>query len=101
MAWSAKRTCSAWRSASEKMATVPMPISLQAQMIRRAISPRLAIRILRNTLAPRPHQQQRLAELDRLAVGHQLAHHGAGRLGLDLVHQLHGLDVAYQRSRLH
>src|SRR5258708_3086620 len=47
---SAKRTCSESRSTSLCTATVRMPISLQVQIIRHAISPRLAIRILRNGL---------------------------------------------------
>src|SRR5437868_6923326 len=47
---SAKRTCSESRSTSLCTATVRMPISLQVQIIRQAISPRLAIRILRNGL---------------------------------------------------
>src|SRR5208337_2537822 len=48
MASSAKRTCSELRSASLYTATVLMPSSLHAQMTRRAISPRLAMRIFRN-----------------------------------------------------
>src|SRR5216684_1175944 len=47
---SAKRTCSESRSTSLCTATVRMPISLQVQIILHAISPRLAIRILRNGL---------------------------------------------------
>src|SRR5258708_40043145 len=47
---SAKRTCSESRSTSLCTATVRIPISLQVQIIRQAISPRLAIRILRNGL---------------------------------------------------
>src|SRR5258706_12966741 len=47
---SAKRTCSESRSTSLCTATGRMPISLQVQIIRQAISPRLAIRILRNGL---------------------------------------------------
>jgi len=42
MAISAISACMAWRSTSEHTATVPMPNSLQALMIRTAISPRLA-----------------------------------------------------------
>src|SRR5882724_8643641 len=49
---SAKRTCSESRSTSLCTATVPIPISLQVQIIRQAISPRLAIRILRNRRGP-------------------------------------------------
>src|SRR6266446_3152188 len=47
---SAKRTCKESRSTSLCTATVRMPISLQVQIMRQAISPRLAIRILRNGL---------------------------------------------------
>src|ERR671933_1094034 len=45
---SANRTCSDSRSASEYTATVSMPSSRQARMTRSAISPRLAMRTLRN-----------------------------------------------------
>src|SRR5258705_1687689 len=45
---SARRTCMASASAVECTATVAMPSSLQARRMRRAISPRLAIRILSN-----------------------------------------------------
>jgi len=53
---SAKRTWSELRSASEKTATVEIPSSLHASMTRKAISPRLAMRIFRNILGhgPRP-----------------------------------------------
>src|ERR1035438_3183151 len=47
-AWSAKRTASESRSASENTATEGIPSSLQAQMTRKAISPRFAMRILLN-----------------------------------------------------
>src|SRR5260370_42101015 len=47
---SAKRTCRESRSTSLCTATVRIPIYLQVQIIRQAISPRLAIRILRNGL---------------------------------------------------
>src|SRR4051812_16806327 len=45
---SASRTCMASASAVECTATVGMPSSLHARSTRRAISPRLAIRILSN-----------------------------------------------------
>src|SRR5438874_12498270 len=45
---SARRTCMASASAVECTATVAMPSSLHARRMRRAISPRLAIRILSN-----------------------------------------------------
>jgi len=45
---SAMRTCSEVRSASEYTATLAIPISRRVRITRTAISPRLAIRILRN-----------------------------------------------------
>src|SRR5260221_12834702 len=45
---SARRTCMASASAVECTATVAIPSSLHARRTRRAISPRLAIRILSN-----------------------------------------------------
>ena len=48
----ARRTYMAAASAVECTATVAMPSSLQARRMRRAISPRLAIRILSNMLCP-------------------------------------------------
>ena len=49
---SAISTCNALRSASEKTATVLMPIFFAELMTRHAISPRFAIRILSNTCKP-------------------------------------------------
>src|SRR3569623_1399145 len=74
-----------------------MPSSLQAWMMRRAISPRLAIRIFLNIAPPalaRLDGEERLAELDRLGVlGVDLGDHPVD-VRLDLVHQLHRLDDA-------
>src|SRR4030067_71256 len=68
---SARRTCMASASAVECTATVATPSSLQARSMRRAISPRVAIRILSN-IAPR---------LGRTIGG---AHHRRGhRAGMD------------------
>src|SRR6185436_985187 len=53
---SASATCRASRSASEYTATVRMPMSRAAVMTRQAISPRLAMRILRNTLLLLPRR---------------------------------------------
>src|SRR5215216_2550022 len=50
IASSAYLTCSAFLSASEYTATIWIPSSLQARIMRMAISPRLAIRILLNIL---------------------------------------------------
>src|SRR3954465_15865216 len=92
---SASRTCMALASAVECTATVAIPSSLQARRMRRAISPRLAMRILSNIFPHRANGEERkangktagircspfaysilrlfnnderLAELDRLAV---------------------------------
>src|ERR1017187_10098957 len=82
--------------------------------MRSAISPRLAIRIFLNIVAevsdrlpaasnPAPFaavsirsfdDEQRLAELDRLAVLTQNFADDPGRVGLDLVHDFHGFDDA-------
>src|SRR5690349_22637135 len=85
-------------SASECTTTVLMPISRQARWMRRAISPRLAIRIFSNTLA---EDEKRLAVLHGLAVLHEDRLHHAGGIGLNLVHQLHRLDDADRVALLH
>src|SRR5713226_3307704 len=107
---SAKRTCSALRSASEWTATVAMPSSLHAQITRSAISPRLAMRILRNIgvrsagrrlfLSRWADGEQRLAVFHRLAVLHEDAHHVPAHFAFDLVHQLHGFDDAEHLAHL-
>src|SRR5438132_9825586 len=95
---SASRTCMASASAVECTATVGMPSSLQARSTRNAISPRLAIRILSNMASQKPDRrdsfddQQRLAELDRLAVLDQDLGHCSGAWRRNLVHGLHRLD---------
>src|SRR5512138_3342457 len=53
---SAYRTCNALRSASEYTATVSIPSSRQARMMRTAISPRLATRTFLNMT---PHRRER------------------------------------------
>src|SRR6185503_19250825 len=53
---SASATCRASQSASEYTATVRMPMPRAAVMTRQAISPRLAMRILRNTLLLLPRR---------------------------------------------
>src|SRR5581483_1412925 len=93
---SANRTCRLWRSASEYTATVRIPNSLHAQMTRKAISPRLAMRIF----LMGADGKQRLPVLHRLAVHYQLTFEDPGHFSLDLVHELHRLDDAQDFSRL-
>src|SRR5258706_11029095 len=91
------------------MATVWMPSSRQAQMMRSAISPRLAIRIFLNMRPGGPGSrrsgpadpEQRLPVLHRLAVGHQDLEDLAVDVRFDLVHELHRLDDAHHLPLLH
>src|SRR5215203_5723003 len=72
-----------------------MPISRQARWIRSAISPRLAIRIFLNMRgAGSLDDEQRLPELDRLAVLAKNLLHRPRFVRLDLVHDLHRFDDA-------
>src|SRR6185295_16127456 len=75
-----------------------MPSSLQAHITRSEISPRFAIRILLNIGARRtasgPDREERLPVLHGLPALVMDAHDLARHLGLDLVHELHGLDDA-------
>src|SRR5688572_21114917 len=88
---SANRTCSACSSASEYTATVLMPSSRQAMMMRIAISPRLAIRIFLNIGL---YGKQPFYILHGLAVLDINLDDVSVVLGVDLVHQLHRLDDA-------
>src|SRR4051812_24773473 len=89
---SARRTHMAPVSASECTATVEIPISLQARWIRRAISPRFAMRILSNTVCRLLEDDERLAEFDRLRVGDQNFQNHPRARGRNRVHGLHGFD---------
>src|SRR6516164_5740064 len=97
---SAKRTCRELRSASEYTATLAIPNSLQAQMTRRAISPRLATRIFRNivrrrlTLPAGSNPEQRLSILDGLPVFHKNAEYFSTDIRFNFVHQFHGFHNA-------
>src|SRR5574344_713388 len=92
---SASATCSESASAFEYTATVSMPSSFAARIMRTAISPRFAIIILRIIRsAPRKvlDLEQRLVELDHVAVVDEDAYDLAVELGLERVHHLHCLD---------
>src|SRR5438874_11139084 len=97
---SANRTCSEFVSAVECTATVSMPSSRAARMMRSAISARLAMRILWNIAIRPPAPLHRFESEERLAVfdGAAVLDHDFEQpprlLGLDLVHQLHRLDNA-------
>src|SRR6266568_1084050 len=87
---SASFTCIASASTVECTATVAMPSSLAARRMRKAISPRLAMRIFSNMFSADQHEG--LAKLDRLAV---LDEDGGNRPALvrdNIVEGLHGLD---------
>src|SRR5690606_16310361 len=90
---SARRTCMALASAVECTATVWMPSSLQARRMRRAISPRLAIRTFWSMGTPLLDEDERLAVFGRLGIREENARHGARARRRDLVHRLHGCDA--------
>src|SRR5579859_7432181 len=77
-----------------------MPSSLQAQITRSAISPRLATRIFWNMgwapllFAARMDAEEGLPVFDRLPILHKNAQHLAADVGLDFVHQLHSFHDA-------
>src|SRR5712692_611731 len=96
---SARRTGRESASAWEWATTVRMPISRQVRRMRRAISPRLAMRILWNIgvkgpLLERLQQEQGLAKLDGLGIVDEDLDDAAAELGVDLVHQLNGREDA-------
>src|SRR5436190_1084352 len=92
---SAKRTWRASVSAVEWTATDRRPMSRQARITRSAISPRLAMSTFLNTVVlGLLDAEQGLTVLDVRAVLDQNVQHLAVQIGLDLVHQLHGLDDA-------
>src|SRR6266508_2245384 len=121
IASSASCTCIEFMSASEYTATVRMFSSLQARMIRTAISPRLATRIFSNmgygALLPqpngnagrrdavktlnRPNLKQRLPKLDGLGAVHEHLCNDTLHLGLNLVHYLHCFYNADHCIRVH
>src|SRR5947207_13652141 len=91
---SASRTFIACESAVECTATVLIPISWQARLIRSASSPRLAISTFSNmeTIRRSLDQHQRGAVFDRLAILGKNPRDSPGPRRADLVHHLHRLD---------
>src|SRR5438067_7894187 len=75
--------------------------SLQARMIRTAISPRLATRIFSNMRSSRPELKESLTEFDRFGVfDHDLGNHAFG-FGFNLIHDFHRFDNANNGFRVH
>src|ERR1019366_5635189 len=77
-----------------------MPRSLQAQITRTAISPRLAIRIFWN-ISARANGEKSFSVLDWPATFHEFSYDSPGNFGLDLVHQLHRFDNAENLAEFH
>src|SRR5688572_18251770 len=102
---SANFTCSEFSSASEYTATVLMPSSRHAWMMRRAISPRLAIRIFLNielsSCSRGLDGEEPFPVLHRLTVLDVGLDQLAVALGVDLVHELHGFDDAKHLPLVH
>src|SRR4029453_4418498 len=100
---SASSTCFRLRSAVECTATVLTPSSRQARRILSAISPRLAMTTLSSIWRPWTvlfDDEQRLTELDRIAVLDQHRNDATRLVRFDLVHHLHRLDDAQDVARL-
>src|SRR5215475_10162968 len=96
---SAIETTAVSRSTVEYTATVRTPISRHVRATRSAISPRLAIKILLNTIAHPAvglghgrKLHQRFAVFDRLAVHFQDLDDPPDSRSLHRQHQLHRLD---------
>src|SRR5579883_1764241 len=78
-----------------------MPSSRQARRMRRAISPRLAMTTFSSMAWRLFDYEERLADLDRIAVARHDGGDPARAIGLDLIHHLHGLDDAEHLADLH
>src|SRR5579863_8907549 len=101
---SASLTCMASASAVEWTATVAMPSSFAARRMRKAISPRFAMRILSNMSLPSAadlfDHDQRLAEFDGLGVFDEDRHDDTSARRDDFVEGLHGFDQEQRFARL-
>src|SRR5947207_15452790 len=104
IASSAIWTCMEFASASEYTATVRIFSSLHARIMRTAISPRLATRILSNMRGQGlrgPNLEKRLPKLDWLGVFYHHLRNHPFNFGLNLVHHFHRFDDAYDRVWIH
>src|ERR1700688_4574517 len=81
------RTCIASRSATECTVATAMPRLRQVRAIRQAISPRLAMSSLRNTIRALHPQYAELRRLERTTSGQieREAHHGSRLDWIDYV----------------
>src|SRR5690606_21671999 len=100
---SAIARCMSSRSAVECTATVFNPSSLQARMMRSAISPRLAMSTfcIAASGSGSGDAEQGLIEFHRLAVVHQDGLDDTGLVRFDVVHHLHGFNDAQHVTGLH
>src|ERR1700712_964343 len=89
---SASRTCIASASAVECTATQAMPSSLQARRTRRAISPRLAMRIFEIIGMGLLDDDEGFAVFNWSAILDENFGDLARARGGNLVHRLHGFD---------
>src|SRR6478735_4956094 len=97
----ASRAPSEPRSASLTHSTVSIPSFSHVRITRTAISPRLAMRMrLIVTSSVRPHEHQRFAVLDHLAIDAKDLDHLARNPRARRGHELHHLDDADHRIRL-
>src|SRR5690606_14957622 len=93
---SAMARCMRSRSAVECTDTVFNTTSLQARMMRSAISPRLAMSTfcIAASGSGSGDAEQGLIEFHRLAIVHQDGLDDTGLVGFDVVHHFHGFDDA-------
>src|SRR5271168_4548296 len=103
---SAIRTCSAFLSAVEKTATVEMPNSRQARIIRIAIVPRFATSSFlnidqRSALSNHFDDHQGLTVFYRIPVLGENSYHPPRGRRFYFIHHLHRLDYAQRLALAH